>query len=141
MATLSLLDVTFKPKEASFQRSVDRNLIVTSSSPAIVFHSATKEFLQSPVTGSVLATQQYYKKVEKTVYSNKLATNVRNYMRPGAEFRPLVTYGAHVVLMSKWNLLNSYCFLLLVRVAWTSLKFCLNELVTLYLLFSLLFSL
>jgi len=102
MATLALLDVTFKPKDASIKRSVDRNLVIASSSPAIVFHSSTKESLQAPVTGSVIATQQYYRKLEKTIYSNKLGTNVRNYVRPGAEFRPLESYGAHVVLMSKY---------------------------------------
>ncbi|GJJ76478.1 hypothetical protein EMPS_08837 [Entomortierella parvispora] len=100
MATLALLDVTFKPKDASIKRSADRNLVVASSSPAIVFHSSTKESYQTPMTGSVIATQQYYKKLEKTIYSNKLGTNVRNYVRPGAEFRPLESYGAHVVLMN-----------------------------------------
>ncbi|KAF9371491.1 hypothetical protein CPC16_003032, partial [Podila verticillata] len=100
MATLALLDVTFKPKKASIRRSLDCNLIVTSPSPAIVFHSSTKELLQIPLTGSMIATQQYFKKLEKTVYNSKLATNVRSYIRPGAEFRPLESYGAHVVLIN-----------------------------------------
>ncbi|KAG0049783.1 hypothetical protein BGZ83_005402 [Gryganskiella cystojenkinii] len=100
MATLALLDVSFKPKDASIRRSVDRNLIISSTSPAIVFHSSTKELTQTPITGAILATQQYFKKLEKTVYNNKLATNVRSYVQPGAEFIPLESYGVHVVLMN-----------------------------------------
>ena len=102
MATLALLDVTFKPKDASIRRSVDRNLVISSTSPAIVFHSSTKELTQPPVTGTVLATQQYFQKLEKTVYNHKMATDVRSYIQPGAEFSPLESYGAHVVLMSKY---------------------------------------
>jgi hypothetical protein len=42
MATIALLDMTFKPKDATITRSVDRDLVVSSASPAIVFHASTK---------------------------------------------------------------------------------------------------
>jgi hypothetical protein len=42
MATLALLDVTFRPTETSVRRTPDRNLAISSKSPAIIFHSSTK---------------------------------------------------------------------------------------------------
>lgn len=109
MATIALLDVTFRPKNASVTRSPNQDLIVSSRSPAVVFHSSTKELTESPVTGSVLVTQQYFEQTEKHVYDETLRTNVRKYIQPGAEFKPLESYGAHVVLMSK-NILSSVLF-------------------------------
>ncbi|KAF9139673.1 hypothetical protein BG015_001936 [Linnemannia schmuckeri] len=100
MATLALLDVTFRPKDASLTRSSDQNLVITSQAPAIVFHSSTKELLEAPVTGTVLVTQQYFEQCEKMIYDEVLMTQVRKYIQPGQEFRPLESYGAHVVLMN-----------------------------------------
>ncbi|OAQ30988.1 hypothetical protein K457DRAFT_136616 [Linnemannia elongata AG-77] len=100
MATLALLDVTFRPKGASLTRSPDQNLIITSQAPAIVFHSSTKELLEAPVTGTVLVTQHYFEQCEKTTFDEVLMTQVRKYIQPGQEFRPLESYGAHVVLMN-----------------------------------------
>lgn len=100
MATIALLDVTFQPKDASLTRSSNQSLIVSSQSPAIVFHSSTKELTESPAAGSVLVTQQYFEQTEKHVYDENLMTSVRKYIQPGAEFRPLESYGAHVVLMN-----------------------------------------
>ncbi|KAG0353115.1 hypothetical protein BG005_007528 [Podila minutissima] len=100
MATLALVDVTFKPKDTSLSRSADQNLVITSHSPSIVFHSSTKELSEVPVTGTVLVTQQYYAQDEKTMYDEKLKAEVRRYIQPTAEFRPLESYGAHVVLMN-----------------------------------------
>ncbi|KAF8923577.1 hypothetical protein BGZ58_002779 [Dissophora ornata] len=100
MATIALLDVTFKPKEALIRRSIDRGLVVSSVSPAIVFHSSTKEVKETLITGSVLATQQYFVGLDDTEYDPKLMTDIRKYIPPGAEFRPLVSYGVHVVLMN-----------------------------------------
>ncbi|KAG0277719.1 hypothetical protein BGZ95_005470 [Linnemannia exigua] len=100
MATLALLDVTFRPKETSVRRTQDRNLAISSKSPAIIFHSSTKETQEPPATGSVLVTQQYFSQLDRTEYDAKLMTNVRSYIQPGAEFRPLESYGAHVVLMN-----------------------------------------
>lgn len=104
MATIALLDVDFRPKDATIKRSIEQNLVVSSQSPAVVFHSSTKELQDSPVTGSVLVMQQYYSHQEKTVYDETLTSNVRSYIKPGAELRPLETYGAHVVLMSMFFL-------------------------------------
>jgi len=42
MATIALMGVQFAPRDASVKRTVDSNLVVTSKSPAIVFHSSTK---------------------------------------------------------------------------------------------------
>ncbi|KAF9378595.1 hypothetical protein CPB97_009481 [Podila verticillata] len=100
MATLALVDVTFKPKETSLSRSANQNLVITSHSPSIVFHSSTKELSEVPVTGTVLVTQQYYAQDEKTAYDEKLKAEVRRYIQPTAEFKPLESYGAHVVLMN-----------------------------------------
>ncbi|KAF9984495.1 hypothetical protein BGZ65_000276, partial [Modicella reniformis] len=100
MGTIALLDVVFRPKEASLTRSPDQGLIVSSRSPALVFHSSTKELNETPMTGSVLVTQQYFEQTEKHVYDEVLRTNVRKYLQSGAEFRPLESYGAHVVLMN-----------------------------------------
>ncbi|KAF9215836.1 hypothetical protein BGZ59_000136 [Podila verticillata] len=100
MATIALLDVDFHPKDATIKRSIEQNLVVNSQSPAVVFHSSTKELQDSPVTGSVLVMQQYYSHQEETVYDETLTSNVRSYIKPGAELRPLETYGAHVVLMN-----------------------------------------
>ncbi|KAF9321791.1 hypothetical protein BG003_011515 [Podila horticola] len=100
MATLALVEVAFKPKDISLSRSADQNLVITSHSPSIVFHSSTKELSEVPVTGTVLVTQQYYAQDEKTVYDEKLKAEVRRYIQPTAEFRPLESYGAHVVLMN-----------------------------------------
>ncbi|KAG0198556.1 hypothetical protein BGX28_007992 [Mortierella sp. GBA30] len=100
MATIALLDVSFRPKEASLERTTDRSVIVSSLSPAIVFHSSTKELSESPITGSVLVTQQYFEQGEKEEYDEVLRTHVRKYIQSGAEFRPLESYGAHVVLMN-----------------------------------------
>ncbi|KAF9905186.1 hypothetical protein EC991_001949 [Linnemannia zychae] len=100
MATLALLDVTFRPKETSVRRTPDRNLAISSKSPAIIFHSSTKETKEPAATGSVLVTQQYFSQLDRTEYDAKLMTNVRAYIQPGAEFRPLESYGAHVVLMN-----------------------------------------
>ncbi|KAG0001469.1 hypothetical protein BGZ65_003457 [Modicella reniformis] len=100
MATIALLDVVFKPNEMYIKRSADRNLVVSSLSPAIIFHSSTKELNGSPVTGSVLVTQQYFEKLDRTEYDSKLMTNVCKYIQNGMEFRPLTSYGAHVVLMN-----------------------------------------
>ncbi|KAF9140561.1 hypothetical protein BGX30_006303 [Mortierella sp. GBA39] len=100
MATLALLDVSFRPKDASLTRSSDQNLVITSQAPAIVFHSSTKELLEAPVTGTVLVTQQYFEQCEKTTFDDVLMAQVRKYIQPGQEFRPLESYGAHVVLMN-----------------------------------------
>ncbi|KAF9547416.1 hypothetical protein EC957_008425 [Mortierella hygrophila] len=100
MATLALLDLTFKPKETHVRRTPDRNLAISSNSPAIIFHSSTKETKEPPATGSILVTQQYFSQLNRTEYDAKLMTNVRSYIQPGAEFRPLESYGAHVVLMN-----------------------------------------
>ncbi|KAI8597784.1 hypothetical protein EDD21DRAFT_384542 [Dissophora ornata] len=100
MATIALLDVTFRPRDVSATRSADHNLVVSSQSPAIVFHSSIKELTEPPVTGSVLVTEQYFEQTEKTMYDEVMMTNVRKYIQPGAEFRPLESYGAHVVLMN-----------------------------------------
>ncbi|KAF9363998.1 hypothetical protein BGX34_002803 [Mortierella sp. NVP85] len=100
MATIALLDVTFKPKEPSLLRSPSQGLVVSSRSPAIVFHSSTKELTETPMTGSVLVTQQYFEQTEKEVYDETLRASVRKYIQPGTEFRPLESYGAHVVLMN-----------------------------------------
>ncbi|KAG0334848.1 hypothetical protein BG004_000243 [Podila humilis] len=100
MATIALLDIEFKPKDASIKRSVEQNLVVSSPSPAIVFHSSTKELLETRITGSVLVMQQYFSQHEMYVYDETLATNVRSYIAADAEFRPLESYGAHVVLMN-----------------------------------------
>lgn len=102
MATIALLDVDFHPKDATIKRSIEQNLVVNSLSPAVVFHSTTKELLETPSTGSVLVMQQYFSSREKTVYDEALMSNVRSYIKPGAELRPLESYGAHVVLMSKF---------------------------------------
>ena len=48
-------------------------------------------------------TQQYFSQLDRTEYDTKLMTNVRSYIQPGAEFRPLESYGAHVVLMSTYR--------------------------------------
>ncbi|KAF9904971.1 hypothetical protein EC991_002153 [Linnemannia zychae] len=100
MATLALLDVTFRPKDASLTRSSDQNLVITSQAPAVIFHSSTKEVLEEPVVGSVLVTQRYFEQNEKMVYDESLKEYVRKYIQPGQEFRPLESYGAHVVLMN-----------------------------------------
>ncbi|KAI1313408.1 hypothetical protein EDD11_002643 [Mortierella claussenii] len=100
MATLALLNVTFRPKETSVRRSVEGNLVVASLTPAIVFHSSTKELTEVPASGSILVTQQYYQQLERTEYNSKLMTNIRKYMPPDAEFQPRESYGAHVVLMN-----------------------------------------
>ncbi|KAF9086949.1 hypothetical protein BGX29_001134 [Mortierella sp. GBA35] len=100
MATLALLDLTFRPKETSVRRTPDHNLAISSKSPAIIFHSSTKETQEPPATGSVLVTQQYFSQLDRNEYDAKLMTNVRAYIQPGAEFRPLESYGAHVVLMN-----------------------------------------
>lgn len=102
MATLALLDVTFRPKDASLTRSSDQNLVITSQTPAIIFHSSIKELQTAPVTGTVLVTQQYFEQCEKMTYDEALMTQVRKYIQPDQEFRPLESYGAHVVLMSKF---------------------------------------
>ncbi|KAF8943570.1 hypothetical protein BGZ47_005285 [Haplosporangium gracile] len=100
MAILTLLDLTFKPKETFVRRTPDRNLAISSKSSAIIFHSSIKETQEPPVTGSILVTQQYFSQLDRTEYDTKLMTNVRSYIQPGAEFRPLESYGAHVVLMN-----------------------------------------
>ncbi|KAG0054186.1 hypothetical protein BGZ83_011796 [Gryganskiella cystojenkinii] len=100
MATLALLDVTFKPQDASMTRAADQSLIISSRSPAMVFHSSIKELSSVPLKGSVLVTQQYYSQDEKTEFDETLMTSVRRYIAPGSEFRPLESYGAHVVLMN-----------------------------------------
>ncbi|KAG0290735.1 hypothetical protein BGZ96_005807 [Linnemannia gamsii] len=100
MATLALLDVTFRPKDASLTRSSDQNLVITSQTPAIIFHSSIKELQTAPVTGTVLVTQQYFEQCEKMTYDEALMTQVRKYIQPDQEFRPLESYGAHVVLMN-----------------------------------------
>ncbi|OAQ32376.1 hypothetical protein K457DRAFT_135295 [Linnemannia elongata AG-77] len=100
MATLALLDLTFRPKETSVRRTPDRNLAISSNSTAIIFHSSIKETQEPPATGSILVTQQYFSQLDRTEYDAKLMTNVRSYIQPGAEFRPLESYGAHVVLMN-----------------------------------------
>ncbi|KAF9927501.1 hypothetical protein FBU30_003218 [Linnemannia zychae] len=100
MATLALLDVTFKPKDTTIRRSQAGNLVITSKYPAIIFHSSTKETKEPLATGSVLVTQQYFSQLDRTGYDAKLMTNVRTYISPNAEFRPLESYGAHVVLMN-----------------------------------------
>jgi hypothetical protein len=58
------------------------------------------------VTGSVLVTQQYFEQTEKEVYDETMRASVRKYIQPGTEFRPLESYGAHVVLMSKYTMLE-----------------------------------
>ncbi|KAG0252299.1 hypothetical protein BG011_007080 [Mortierella polycephala] len=100
MATIALLDVTFQPKAASLTRSATQNLVVSSQSPAIVFHSSTKELSEPSMTGSVLVTQQYFEQLEKTMYDEVTNTDVRRYINPTSEFRPIESYGAHVVLMN-----------------------------------------
>jgi hypothetical protein len=49
MATLALLDLTFRPKETSVRRTQDRNLAISSKSPAIIFHSSTKVQSTNPL--------------------------------------------------------------------------------------------
>ncbi|KAG0300551.1 hypothetical protein BGZ98_009091 [Dissophora globulifera] len=100
MATIALLDVTFRPTDVSLGRAADQNLVISSQSPAIVFHSSTKELTESLVAGSVLVTEQYFEQTDKIVYNETMMTNVRQYIQSGAEFRPLDSYGAHVVLMN-----------------------------------------
>ncbi|KAG0370933.1 hypothetical protein BC939DRAFT_527666 [Gamsiella multidivaricata] len=100
MATIALLGLTFRPKDASLTRSAGQNLVVSSESPAIVFHSSIKELTEAPVMGSVLVIEQYFAQKEKLVYDKTTSNNVRQYLQPGVEFRPLETYGAHVVLMN-----------------------------------------
>ncbi|KAF9991753.1 hypothetical protein BGZ80_005524 [Entomortierella chlamydospora] len=100
MATIAILGLTFDPKDASIGRAADRSFVVSSSSPAIIFHSSIKELKEVAINGSVLVTQQYFEKLEKTEYNAKQMANVRRYIRPGAEFMPLESYGAHVVLMN-----------------------------------------
>ncbi|KAF9436213.1 hypothetical protein BGZ76_004566 [Entomortierella beljakovae] len=100
MATIALLDVSFRPKDALLSRSDTHNLVISSQSPAIIFHSSTKELTETPVTGSVLVTQQYFEQTEKTRYDESLRSNVRNYIPPGTELKPIESYGAHVVIMN-----------------------------------------
>ncbi|KAG9065566.1 hypothetical protein KI688_001854 [Linnemannia hyalina] len=100
MATLALLDLTFKPKETHVRRTPDSNLAISSNSPAIIFHSSTKETKEPPATGSILVTQQYFSQLDREEYDAKLKAYVRSYIQPGAELRPLESYGAHVVLMN-----------------------------------------
>ncbi|KAG0253959.1 hypothetical protein BG011_006043 [Mortierella polycephala] len=100
MATIALMDVAFKPKNVSISRSMDRNLVVSSLSSAVVFHSSIKELQEPPVTGTVLVTQRYFSALDEYEFDAKHGTDVRKYIRPGAEFSPLESYGAHVVLMN-----------------------------------------
>ncbi|KAF9566459.1 hypothetical protein EC968_003732 [Mortierella alpina] len=100
MATIALMDLQFAPRDASVKRTVDSNLVVSSGSPAIVFHSSTKELQRAPVTGAVLATQRYFELLDKMEMDPKLMTNVRKYLPPGAILRPMISYGAHIVLMN-----------------------------------------
>ncbi|KAF9174046.1 hypothetical protein BGX21_000836 [Mortierella sp. AD011] len=100
MATIALVDVTFQPKDASLARTTNNNLVISSQSSAIIFHSSTKELTEVPVTGSVLVTQQYFEQTEKTRYDEVMRSQVRQYIQPGTELRPLESYGAHVVLMN-----------------------------------------
>ncbi|GJJ69412.1 hypothetical protein EMPS_01758 [Entomortierella parvispora] len=100
LATLALLDVTFKPQETSMSRSADQALIISSRSPAVIFHSSIKELASVPLSGSVLVTQQYYSADERTEYDEKLMATVRRYISAKSEFRPLESYGAHVVVMN-----------------------------------------
>ncbi|KAG0313487.1 hypothetical protein BGZ99_008849 [Dissophora globulifera] len=60
----------------------------------------TQEINEPPVVGSVIVTQKYYEQRSKYEYNTKLMTNVRKYLWPGTELRPLVTYGAHIVLIN-----------------------------------------
>ncbi|KAF8982297.1 hypothetical protein BGZ46_001523 [Entomortierella lignicola] len=99
MATIALLDVTFQPKDALLTRTVTHNLVISSQSPAIIFHSSTKELTEVPVAGSVLVTQQYFEQTEKTRYDEVMRSQVRHYIQPETELKPLESYGAHVVLM------------------------------------------
>ncbi|KAF9965228.1 hypothetical protein BGZ70_005201 [Mortierella alpina] len=80
MATIALMDVYFAPRDASVKRTVDSNLVVTSESPAIVFHSSTKELQKAPITGAILATQRYFELLDDTEMDPKLMTNVRKYI-------------------------------------------------------------
>ncbi|KAF9179501.1 hypothetical protein BGZ51_006867 [Haplosporangium sp. Z 767] len=100
MATIALLDVTFQPKAVSLTRSATQSLVVSSQSPAIVFHSSTKELPEPSMAGSVLVTQQYFEQLEKTMYDETINTDVRKYINPISEFRPMESYGVHVVLMN-----------------------------------------
>ncbi|KAF9960854.1 hypothetical protein BGZ72_005690 [Mortierella alpina] len=100
MATIALLDVIFRPKEATLNRASDHSLVVSTLSPAVVFHSSTKELAETPAAGSVLVTQQYFDQTEKEEYDEVRMINIRKYIQPGADFRPLKSYGAHVVLMN-----------------------------------------
>ncbi|KAF9427668.1 hypothetical protein BGZ94_004440 [Podila epigama] len=100
MATLALVDVAFKAKEPTVARTAEQNLEISSQSPSIVFHSSTKELSSVVAKGTVLVTQQYYAQDEKHVFDEKLKVSVRRYIQPTAEFRPLESYGAHVVLMN-----------------------------------------
>ncbi|KAF9361888.1 hypothetical protein BGX26_010291 [Mortierella sp. AD094] len=100
MATIALVDVTFQPKDALLARTANHNLVISSQSPAIIFHSSTKELAEVPVTGSVLVTQQYFEQTEKTRYDEVMRSQVRHYIQPGTELKPLESYGAHVVLMN-----------------------------------------
>ncbi|KAF9986039.1 hypothetical protein BGZ75_002268 [Mortierella antarctica] len=100
MATIALLDVAFRPKEAVLNRASDQSLVVSTLSPAVVFHSSTKELAEAPAAGSVLVTQQYFDQTDKEEYDEVRMTHIRKYIQPGAEFRPLESYGAHVVLMN-----------------------------------------
>ncbi|KAF9899270.1 hypothetical protein BX616_003128, partial [Lobosporangium transversale] len=100
MGTIALLDVAFRPKNTLLTRSASHNLVISSESPAIIFHSSTKELVEPPVTGSVLVTQQYFEQTEKATYDEVMRDYVRRYIQPGTEFRPLESYGAHVVLMN-----------------------------------------
>ncbi|KAF9111333.1 hypothetical protein BGX27_005066 [Mortierella sp. AM989] len=92
MATIALLDVTFKPKDASIGRSSDQNLVISSSSPAI-------EVREVSVNGAVIVTQQYFERLEKTEYDPRQMADVRRYIQPDI-FIPLESYGAHVVVMN-----------------------------------------
>ncbi|KAF9429682.1 hypothetical protein BGZ76_001143 [Entomortierella beljakovae] len=100
MATLALLDVEFRPKATSIKRSSDLNVVVSSASPAIVYYSSTKEVKEVSVNESIHVTQQYFEKLEKTEYDPKLRNSIRRFLKPDAEFTPLESYGAVVVLMN-----------------------------------------
>ena len=53
------------------------------------------------MTGAVLVTQRYFEQTEKTMYDDVLQAYVRKYIQPDQEFKPVESYGVHVVLMSK----------------------------------------
>ncbi|KAF9581605.1 hypothetical protein BGW38_001324, partial [Lunasporangiospora selenospora] len=100
MATLALMDVEFTPKDVLVTRSADRNLVVSSRSPAVVFHSSTKVVEDVLVDGSVIVTQQYFLVLERDEYDPKLGLTVRRYLKPGTKLRPLESYGVHTVVMN-----------------------------------------